>query len=648
MLVLRNAKLETASSWILALADKYDGKDIFYRAALNIACGTDPARRDAILADFDKHFPEWNDKVADLVWELRPKSVLPRLGKLLEDPKLTPVQKGRIVDILAASDDVAAGTVMLKLLAGDAPAEVKARALENLRMHLPTKWQALSKTTDLGTAIKGLVGDAKTRVTGLQLVAAARFSAGRSEVVTIASDTSMDQSTRLEAIRTLGQLRGPDALKALMTIGTPENPLSIECVKAIGLMLPNGPKVDETGQQALDALKKAIVAEKATAELKGVALNALAGNRQGTMWLLEAREKKELPETLVADAGRLLRNSPFQGERNKAMLLFPAPGKLDPKKFPAPAVLAKRTGDAKRGEAILAASLKSEAQCLRCHTVRGVGGNIGPDQSMIGKKASRENLFESILLPSKAIADQYVQWKVDTTDGKSITGLLMSETKDDLTIRDANGKDYVIPTKDIDNKTKSLVSIMPDNLAAALTEDELVDLVEYMLTLKTASITPETWNVLGPFANDEQDSALDQDLGLEALKAIDLGTTFKGKDGEIKWKTVRTNGSGYLDLMAHHAGKSAASASYLYRVIDSPADQEGVILFGNDDGAKIWVNSNEVFVNRDHNAATPGRHQIPVKLKKGPNAVLIKIVNGSDPHGLYFALTSEQELKFGK
>ena len=80
---------------------------------MNIACGTDPARRDAILADFDKHFPEWNDKVADLVWELRPKSVLPRLEKLLADPKLTAAQKGRIVDILAVNDDPSAGKVLL-------------------------------------------------------------------------------------------------------------------------------------------------------------------------------------------------------------------------------------------------------------------------------------------------------------------------------------------------------------------------------------------------------------------------------------------------------------------------------------------------------------------------------------------------------
>src|SRR5262249_43050538 len=72
--------LEKAKSSFYALAKLYDGQDHFYRAALNIACGTDPARRDAILADFDQHFPEWNDKVADLVWELRPKSVLPRLA----------------------------------------------------------------------------------------------------------------------------------------------------------------------------------------------------------------------------------------------------------------------------------------------------------------------------------------------------------------------------------------------------------------------------------------------------------------------------------------------------------------------------------------------------------------------------------------
>jgi putative heme-binding domain-containing protein len=328
------------------------------------------------------------------------------------------------------------------------------------------------------------------------------------------------------------------------------------------------------------------------------------------------------------------------------MLLFPAAGKLDPKKLPAPAVLAKRTGDPKRGERVLAASIKNEAQCLRCHMVRGVGGNIGPDLSMIGKKASKENLFESILIPSKAIADQFIQWKVNTLDGKAVTGLLVAENETGLTLRDANGKDHTFATKDLDGpKQKSLTSLMPDNLVAALTEGELIDLVEYLLTLKTASLTPDSWHVLGPFANDAMDSALDRAYDVESLKAIDLTRPVKGPNGALRWTQVHVTSTGYLDLMAYYAGKSAMSMSYAYRVIESPADQDGVILFGNDDGAKVWVNGEKVFENRDHLAAEPARHRIPVKLKKGPNVVLIKIVNGNDPHGFYFALTSEQELK---
>src|SRR5690606_660466 len=64
--ILRHEDPNSAKPVFFKFAKQYDGKDHFYRAALNIACGTDPERRKAILADFDKHFPEWNDKVADL------------------------------------------------------------------------------------------------------------------------------------------------------------------------------------------------------------------------------------------------------------------------------------------------------------------------------------------------------------------------------------------------------------------------------------------------------------------------------------------------------------------------------------------------------------------------------------------------------
>ena len=86
-----------------------------------------------------------------------------------------------------------------------------------------------------------------------------------------------------------------------------------------------------------------------------------AGTRPGVDWLLSLNEHGKLPKEGEGDAGRLLRKSPYQGRRNKAMLLFPAPGKLDPKKLPAPAELAKRTGDATRGKQVWDASFAGAA-----------------------------------------------------------------------------------------------------------------------------------------------------------------------------------------------------------------------------------------------------------------------------------------------
>jgi putative heme-binding domain-containing protein len=373
----------------------------------------------------------------------------------------------------------------------------------------------------------------------------------------------------------------------------------------------------------------------------------LAGTRPGTAWLLKLKEHGEMPKDLDAMAGRLLRNSPFQGERNKALLLFPAPGKLDPKKLPPITELAKRSGNADKGKQLIAASLKGETQCLKCHTIRGIGGNIGPDLSMIGKKASKENLFESILLPSKAIADQYLQWTIENGAGQKITGLLVEETPTHVTIRDANGKDTKIAKDDIEKRTKSLVSIMPEDIVKGFSEDDLIDVVAYLFTLKTASLTPESWHILGPFPNDASDSGLD--AVWEPEKKTDLAAAYKGKNGaSVKWTTVKQNGSGYVDLKAHYDPTSALIASYVYQTIESPADQEVTILLGNDDGAKVWVNGEKVFENRDHFAATPERNKFTAKFKKGTNAVLMKIVNGDGPHGFYLSFTSEQELKVVK
>jgi putative heme-binding domain-containing protein len=644
LLTLRDEDPQKARPYLYELAKMYDGKDRFYLEAIGIAVGHhDKERRAAILKDFDKEFPEWNDKVADLVWELRPPVMMPKLATYLADKKLSAAQRGRIIDILAASDDKEAGRAMLAVLQSDAPPEVRDKVLENLKLFLPGKWRDLRGSNELNTVIKALLAKRETQATGLMLIGAAEKVEMLREVGEYARNVNEDLAVRKAAIATLGQLPSNDAPKTLEALlKTEPASLRVEVLQALG-QLAGQPNANAPGVSgALKVLQTVAGDKKNDAAFRVEAAGALAGTRQGTEWLLTLADKGGLDDAIKPDVVRLLRNSPHQDLRNKALVLFP-PAKIDPKKLPDIAVIAKRRGDAARGKALFAASAKNNMQCAKCHTIRGQGGQIGPDLSMIGKKASRENLFESILYPSKAIADQYVTWIIDTKKGQQVSGLVVEETKEYVILRDANGKDTKIETKDIDERKKSLKSLMPEDLLAHMTEDELLDMVEYLFALKTPALSLDWWHIVGPFDNGEQDAGLAKAFPPE--KGVDLKAAYDGKFGKVTWKTVKPDGQGYVDLQAWYAPRGDNIVSYLYREIESPADQDATVLLGSDDGCKLWVNGALVHTNPQHRAATPEQDAVKVKLKKGKNTILFKIVNGDGGHGFYFTVVSALELK---
>jgi hypothetical protein len=176
-----------------------------------------------------------------------------------------------------------------------------------------------------------------------------------------------------------------------------------------------------------------------------------------------------------------------------------------------------------------------------------------------------------------------------------------------------------------------------------MSEDDLVDVVAYLFTLKTPSLAMDFWHIAGPFDNGQQDAGLDRVFGPE--KSIDLSAGYPGKAGIVHWRKVKPDDKGYVDLRAFHGKDSDNSVSYLYREIESPADQDATVLLGTDDGAKLWINGKLVHTNRNHQPAVPEAERVQVRLKKGRNKVLLKINNGDGPHGFYLTVQAEQELK---
>jgi putative heme-binding domain-containing protein len=125
-----------------------------------------------------------------------------------------------------------------------------------------------------------------------------------------------------------------------------------------------------------------------------------------------------------------------------------------------------------------------KAACSACHRVGSDGGKIGPDLSKVGERRTPRDLLEAIVLPSNSIARGFESHAIRTQDGQTLTGLVVRETAESLFLRTLDQRELRVKRSDIDQLQSSPTSIMPAGLDAALSRQELADLVAYLQSLK--------------------------------------------------------------------------------------------------------------------------------------------------------------------
>jgi putative membrane-bound dehydrogenase-like protein len=486
LLLLRDEDPVKAKALIYELARKWDGQDRFYLAAIGIAVGQDKERRAVLLGDFDKQFTMWDAKLVGLLWELRPPAMVPLLSHHLTDLKLPAQQRLQIVDVLAGMPDLGVALLLANALAQEKSVQVRDKIILTLKTNLPEKWAKVCQHAAVKKVVAQLLADPQTTVRGLELIGAAEMESLAEDAGKIVVDPTAPLAFRMAAARALGHLKEGGIFPLLDVLDSPREPpveLQVEAALSLGKL---------AGDRGVFKNLQRIAHDSGTAlAVRQAAVAGLSSSKKGSAWLLEAYTKKKLAADLKADLSRLLRSSPFPDIKNQALVVFPPPPPLDPKKLPSIAALLAKKGSVQRGQKLIAASIKSDAQCLKCHTINGVGGQVGPDLSTIGSKASRENLLESILYPSRAIADQYLQYLIETKKGQQINGLIIEETPEFLLVRDANAKDYRIARDDLETKKVIPTSLMPE-LIQHLSEQDLVDVVDYLYSLKSPVLPPGT------------------------------------------------------------------------------------------------------------------------------------------------------------
>jgi putative heme-binding domain-containing protein len=130
-------------------------------------------------------------------------------------------------------------------------------------------------------------------------------------------------------------------------------------------------------------------------------------------------------------------------------------------------------------------SLFAATSCFTCHRFDNEGGTVGPDLTGASGRFSPRDLLESIILPSKSISDQYQAVVIATTDGRVVTGRIVNLQGDNIHVNtnmlDPNLQTQV-NSKQIEEIKPSPVSMMPEGLLNTLKEDEVLDLMAYLLS----------------------------------------------------------------------------------------------------------------------------------------------------------------------
>ena len=131
-------------------------------------------------------------------------------------------------------------------------------------------------------------------------------------------------------------------------------------------------------------------------------------------------------------------------------------------------------GDVERGRTIF------RKNCSACHRREGVGEQVGADLAGVQDKGA-EFLLVNILDPNREVLPKFLAYQAQTDDGRTVTGMLTSETATSLTLRRLDGTSVTILRTNLESLRSTGLSFMPEGLETQIPTAQMADLIAYLL-----------------------------------------------------------------------------------------------------------------------------------------------------------------------
>ncbi|HCS51072.1 MAG TPA: dehydrogenase [Planctomycetaceae bacterium] len=462
---LRDTHLPESAQYWTDLATQYDGKDRWYLEALGIAA---EKHWNEYLANWlDRVGSNWNsDAGRDIIWRSRADQTASLLLKIIEDPSTRVEELPRYFRSLdfcptVPQDELAKVAFSKHGEAGrtDLIVSESIARLKNLNFEAHPEYKQ---------ALNELLASQSESQSFLTIVDRFNLEEQYPELVNIATKHSGEQ-LGIDAARILLNKKQAKLLLDGLRNQKPQDAAAL--ARALGQTQENS---------ASGPLQTVMTDDDVNTSVRRAAASALGYTRKGTVDVMKYAQSGKAPGSLKQAIAAVMHASTYKDVKEVANELFPLPPSKDSKPLPPLSELANRKGDVKAGRVVF----HTTGTCAKCHQVNGQGKEIGPDLSEIGKKLSKQAMFESILYPSAGVSHSYETYTAVTFDGNIINGLLISQTDEEISLKNADGFVKTIPTDDVDELVKQDISLMPADLQKVMSEEELVNVVEYMMTLK--------------------------------------------------------------------------------------------------------------------------------------------------------------------
>jgi len=215
-----------------------------------------------------------------------------------------------------------------------------------------------------------------------------------------------------------------------------------------------------------------------TPAVRGEAVTALASRAPWALALLDAVTAKSVPAAHIDSTRRavLLRHRDITVRSRAADLLG------DSAKTPRSEIVARYKpslelkGDAKRGLAVF------QRECATCHLAGTTGHNVGPSIASMGVKRPDEYLV-AILDPNREVDPRYLNYTVNTTDGRVTSGIIAAETATAVTLKRADGQTETILRSQIEELSSTGQSLMPEGVEQKVSQMEMADLIAFLVAV---------------------------------------------------------------------------------------------------------------------------------------------------------------------